>query len=77
MGLDANILNKQSRTADKGVGRRVNTARNQRVTKFYTEPRTWWAPVNTVSNDPWNSIKGGDFIDYLSSSRRTLLYRVT
>jgi hypothetical protein len=45
----ANILNKQSRTANKawssglGVGLKLLTVKNNFVTKCHKEPRTWTA----------------------------------
>jgi len=51
----ANILDKQSWTADRGglpvwgLGEGLTTPpHNQLVTKYYTRPKTWRGVVNTV-----------------------------
>jgi hypothetical protein len=41
-----NMLNRQSRTTDKGLV----IAKYQLVTEYYTGPRNWRALVNTVMN---------------------------
>jgi hypothetical protein len=55
--IEANILNKQSRTADKewsssvGGGRGANSSsQKKKIMKCYTVPRTWRAVVNTTVN---------------------------